>query len=131
MITKDIKLRIARPTDNLTSLTRMYIEGLGFTLLGEFRDQHGFSGSILGSVDHLFHLEFTSCRESGAGRAPSEDNLLVFYIEDTLQWKETLSHMIEAGFKEVLSYNPYWDQCGRTLEDIDGYRVVLANRGWE
>ena len=31
------------------------------------------------------------------------------------------------GFAAVKSFNPYWDQCGKTFEDPDGYRVVLAN----
>ena len=39
--------------------------------------------------------------------------------------------MIEAGFRPVPSYNPYWDQYGKTFEDPDGYRVVLANRTWD
>jgi prolyl oligopeptidase len=38
--------------------------------------------------------------------------------------------MIEAGFKEVKSYNVYWDVVGKTFEDIDGYRIVLQNREW-
>ena len=24
----------------------------------------------------------------------------------------------------------YWDRCGRTFEDLDGYRVVLQNAAW-
>ncbi|WP_371418616.1 hypothetical protein [Acidisoma sp. S159] len=29
------------------------------------------------------------------------------------------------GFPAVASFNPYWDQLGRTYEDPDGYRVVI------
>jgi hypothetical protein len=35
--------------------------------------------------------------------------------------------MTEAGFRQVASFNPYWDRRGRTYEDHDGYRVVLQN----
>lgn len=39
--------------------------------------------------------------------------------------------MVAAGFKQVTSFNPYWDMHGRTFEDNDGYRVVLQNAAWE
>jgi len=38
--------------------------------------------------------------------------------------------MIEAGFREVSSFNPYWARQGRTFEDADGYRVVLQRASW-
>jgi len=38
--------------------------------------------------------------------------------------------MLAAGFRQVASFNPYWDRCGRTFEDFDGYRVVLQNAEW-
>ncbi len=30
----------------------------------------------------------------------------------------------------VASFNPYWDACGQTFEDPDGYRIVLQNAEW-
>ncbi len=39
MIPKSAKLRVARPTDNLDQLTKMYVDGLGFELIGSFKDQ--------------------------------------------------------------------------------------------
>ncbi len=36
MIPRSAKLRIARPTDDLAASTQMYVDGLGFALLGEF-----------------------------------------------------------------------------------------------
>ena len=30
----------------------------------------------------------------------------------------------------VLSPNPYWNEWGVTVEDPDGYRLVLCTRGW-
>jgi hypothetical protein len=38
--------------------------------------------------------------------------------------------MLTAGFRSVVSYNPYWDKDGRTFGDIDGYRVVLQHAAW-
>ena len=38
--------------------------------------------------------------------------------------------MLRAGFKPVRSFTPYWDANGRTYEDPDGYRTVLAQSAW-
>jgi hypothetical protein len=38
--------------------------------------------------------------------------------------------MLAAGFRQVTSFNPYWDVRGRTYEDEDGYRIVLQNAEW-
>ncbi|PHM46019.1 glyoxalase [Xenorhabdus mauleonii] len=125
---KSTKIRIARPTDNLIEITEMYCKGLNFSLLGNFTDHENFNGVMLGHPDHLWHLEFTHHQNTHVGKAPTKDNLLVFYIEDKLEWQEQVESMQAAGFTLVPSYNPYWDQCGKTFEDIDGYRVVLENR---
>jgi prolyl oligopeptidase len=130
MIPKNSVLRIARPTDNLAHVTRMYVEGIGFKLLGSFTDHEGFDGAIIGHPSHAYHLEFTHHRNTRVGRAPTQDNLLVFYVSDQYQWAEACEQMVRAGFKSVTSYNPYWDAAGRSFEDIDGYRVVLQNREW-
>ena len=37
----------------------------------------------------------------------------------------------DTGAHPVHSRNPYWDKCGLTFEDPDGYRIVLQNEGWE
>ncbi|AOM40592.1 VOC family protein [Xenorhabdus hominickii] len=120
-------LRIARPTDNLTIITNMYCKGLNFTILGEFKNHENFDGIMLGHPNHSWHLEFTHHHNTHVGKAPTQDNLLVFYIEDKFEWQEQIKKMQEAGFILVSSYNPYWDKNGKTFEDIDGYRVVLQN----
>ena len=66
-----------------------------------------------------------------AGKAPTKDNLLVFYIADKMAWELSCKSMVESGCKNVKSYNPYWDINGNTFEDIDGYRVVLENSNWK
>jgi hypothetical protein len=131
MIPKNSILRIARPTDNLAVVSRMYVEGLGFKLLGDFADHNGFDGVIIGHEDHAYHLEFTHHRNACVGRASTQDNLLVFYIADHDEWTMSCEKMIKAGFNSVASYNPFWDVHGRTFEDVDGYRIVLQNSEWK
>jgi catechol 2,3-dioxygenase-like lactoylglutathione lyase family enzyme len=123
-------LRVARPTDNLAAITRMYRGALGLSVLAAFEDHQGFDGIVLGLPDHPYHLEFTHHRGRTVGRAPTADNLLVFYIPEATEWQATCGRMRAAGFREVPSCNPYWETRGRTFEDIDGYRVVLENAEW-
>jgi hypothetical protein len=108
----------------------MYVKGLGFKLLGSFEGHNGFDGSIVGHAQHPYHLEFTQHRGTRVGRAPTQDNLLVFYFPEAAAWEACCAQMLAAGFAHVPSYNSYWDEVGRTFEDIDGYRVVLQNREW-
>lgn len=123
-------LRVARPSDDLDALLRFYQQGLRFVLLSRFENHEGFDGVILGREDAPYHLEFTRARGHLVGRAPTRDNLLVFYLPDTDEWKETVQRMRDAGFDPVPSFNPYWDRAGVTFEDPDGYRVVLQNEVW-
>ena len=124
-------MRVARPTNRLRELSRMYAEGLGFEVLGEFVNHRGFDGVILGHPSATYHLEFTAQRDHVAALAPDADHLLVFYIPDQSDWDDACARMTAAGFQPVPSWNPYWDENGRTFEDIDGYRVVLQNGSWD
>ena len=124
-------LRVARPTDDLAALVKFYRDGLGMEVLYEFKDHDGFDGVMLGSKGGTYHLEFTRKAGHKAGRAPTEDNLLVFYLPDEAAWKAAVARMAKAGHKPVKSFNPYWDRKGRTFEDPDGYRVVLQNAAWK
>jgi hypothetical protein len=65
-----------------------------------------------------------------AGRAPTQDNLLVFYLPDTAEWRAAVERMERTGYAAVESFNPYWNKHGKTFEDPDGYRVVLQNARW-
>lgn len=123
-------LRVARPTDNLDQVVTMYREGLGFEVLGNFTDHAGFDGVMLGIPGGGYHLEFTHQRDHLAGRAPTKDNLLVFYLPDRRDWTARCEQMLSAGFESVRSYNSYWEKHGRTFEDPDGFRVVIQNAAW-
>lgn len=41
-------LRVARPSDDLEAVVRFYRDGLGFSVLYEFKDHDGFDGVMLG-----------------------------------------------------------------------------------
>ena len=123
-------LRVARATDHLQVIAEMYQKGLGLDVLSHFEDHEGFDGIMLGNEDMSYHFEFTHHHGHIVGKASTQDNLLVFYAPDKIKWDERCKQMLAAGFKQVNSYNPYWDKSGRTFEDVDGYRVVLQNSAW-
>ena len=124
-------LRVARPSDDLGGLLRFYCDGLGLKVLYRFEDHAGFDGVMFGGEGAPYHFEFTKKRGHTAGRAPTTDNLLVFYHPETADWRTAVQRMLGAGFAPVRSFNPYWDQQGVTFEDPDGYRVVLQNSCWD
>jgi hypothetical protein len=129
-VTTGTTLRVARPTDRLDEVVRFYTAGVGLARLGAFEDHDGFDGVMVGVPGAPYHLEFTRQRGHRAGRAPTRDNLLVFYLPDEGEWRQAVGRMVGAGYAPVASFNPYWDRAGRTFEDPDGYRVVFQNAHW-
>jgi catechol 2,3-dioxygenase-like lactoylglutathione lyase family enzyme len=127
---KEMTLRVARPTDRLQEVVRFYQQGLGFSVISSFKDHEGFDGVMLGVPGASYHLEFTHRQDHTVGRAPTRDNLLVFYLPDVEEWQAAVDRMRAAGHESVTSVNPYWDRNARTFEDPDGYRVVLCNATW-
>jgi uncharacterized damage-inducible protein DinB len=123
-------LRVARPSDDLDAVVRFYRDGLGFSVLGGFKDHDGFDGVMIGHAGAGYHLEFTRKAGHAAGKAPTQDNLLVFYLPDQVEWQVAVDRLVGLGHRPVASFNPYWDRHGRTFEDPDGYRVVLQNAPW-
>lgn len=123
-------LRVARPTDDLDALLPFYRDGLGLELLFRFEAHDGFDGVMLGRRGWPYHLEFTRARAHSSGRAPGQDNLLVFYLLDEAEWRAAVARMQAAGFHPCTAFNPWWDRQGATFEDPDGYRVVLQQGDW-
>jgi catechol 2,3-dioxygenase-like lactoylglutathione lyase family enzyme len=121
---------VARATADLSAVVSFYRDGLGFEVLHEFAGHDGFDGVMLGHQEAAYHLEFTFNQEHRAGRAPTADNLLVFYLPDVDVWRGAVERLEKRGYTAVKSFNPYWDQNGKTFEDPDGYRVVLQNGSW-
>ncbi|AFY91720.1 VOC family protein [Chamaesiphon minutus] len=124
-------IRIARPTDRLNEVVKFYTHSLGLQILDRFENHQGFDGVMVGLPGLAYHLEFVHQQGHVVGRAPTLDNLLVFYIPDPQEWQQAIDRFQESGYAPVKSYNPYWDKNGVTFEDPDGYRVVLENTGWD
>ncbi|MBT9560467.1 MAG: VOC family protein [Myxococcales bacterium] len=125
-----MQLRVARPVTDLAESTALYTGGLGLQVLGHFEDHDGFDGVMLGTPGGPVHFEFTVCRTHPVRPAPTPEDLLVFYVPDADAWERRCQAMVDAGFTVVTSFNPYWDQLGRTFEDRDGYRVVIHGTSW-
>jgi hypothetical protein len=102
-------LRVARPTDHLTTIAEMYATGLDFIVLAQFENHDGFDGIILGHPQQPYHLECTTQRGHQVGKAPTQDHLLVFYLPDQGEWEASCARMLAAGFQRVPSYNPTGD----------------------
>jgi catechol 2,3-dioxygenase-like lactoylglutathione lyase family enzyme len=130
MISGACTLRVARPSDDLERLLPFYRDGLGLSILYRFQNHDGFDGVMLGQEGAPYHFEFTRAGGHTAGRAPTQDNLIVFYLPDRGAWKAAVDRMTACGFEPVAALNPYWDKAGRTFEDPDGYRIVLQNSDW-
>lgn len=116
-------------------LLPFYIDGLGLQVLFSFTEHAGFNGMMLGHPNAPYHLEITTHHSSDSNatqnvHAPSQDNLLVFYITDRAEWEAAVTRMRNAGFEPVKAFNPYWDAQGLTFEDPEGWRVVLQNAAW-
>lgn len=123
-------MRIARPVTDLERSFQMYSQGLGLQKIADFKDHQGFSGIMSGLANLPWHLEFTVCHHHPVQPLHTSEDLFVLYYPDKAEWEQTCARMIDAGFRRVESFNPYWDVNGRTFADRDGYRVVLQNRAW-
>jgi catechol 2,3-dioxygenase-like lactoylglutathione lyase family enzyme len=123
------QVRIARPTDRLDEVIRFYRDGLGLKEIGSFAGHAGYSGVMLGLPGAAYHLEFTAHAEGSPCRAPTRDNLLVFYITDGPAIERLVERLAAMGYAAVAPENPYWQAAGVTIADPDGWRVVLMNTG--
>lgn len=124
-----VQFRIARPTRKFAEVIRFYMEGIGLKKIGGFEAHNGYDGIMLGLPGHAYHLEFTTREDEGPCEAPTKDNLLVFYIPDGDRMEEIVSRLAEMGYDPVEPENPYWKEKGITIEDPEGWRVVLMNTG--
>jgi catechol 2,3-dioxygenase-like lactoylglutathione lyase family enzyme len=123
-------LRIARLSSDLAAAVNFYRDGLGFEVLYEFKDHDGFDAVMLGRKGAQYHLALV--RKAGHTVMPGSphDNLLVFYLPDAAEWNSAIRRLRDLGHHPVKAFNPYWDKKGQTLEDPDGYRVVLQHDSW-
>lgn len=125
------QVRLARPTHQLAEVVQFYHEGLGLEILGSFQHHAGYDGVMLGLPGHAYHLEFTQHQNGSPCPAPTKDNLLVFYVDDTASLQAAVGRLQQLGYLPVAPENPYWQQKGLTFADPDGWRVVLYDGLWK
>ncbi|WP_394219146.1 VOC family protein [Halobacillus trueperi] len=121
------QIRIARPTDQFEKVIEFYETGLGLERLADFAGHRGYEGVVYGLPGLPYHLEFIRHEAGSPCPAPTKDHLLVFYIEKQGEVRDVADRLHVMGYEEVESENPYWEEKGVTIEDPDGWRVVLMN----
>ena len=124
-----VQVRVARPTGRLKELLNFYCEGIGLEVVGSFEAHAGYSGVMLGLPNSTYHLEFTEheAAHDTDYPPPGADNLLVFYIPDVAAVERIAARLAALGYTAIAPENPYWAERGVTVEDPDGWRVVLMN----
>ena len=124
-------LRIARPSRDLRASERFWVDGLGLDVL--FRAGPSAEGGhallMVGWPEAAWHLELVSDPDGETPAAPTEEDLLVLYLDGEAD-ADVISRLVDAGGIQVTSRNPYWDHGGVTIMDPDGYRLVLTSRRW-
>ena len=122
-----VQVRIARPTDQFDKIIQFYEHGLGLQRVAEFTGHAGYTGVVYGLPHLSYQLEFTSHEEGSPCPALTADNLIVFYIPNGEELKSVAERLQQMGHGEVEPENVYWKEKGITIEDPDGWRVVLMN----
>jgi catechol 2,3-dioxygenase-like lactoylglutathione lyase family enzyme len=124
-------VRIARPSRDLRATERFWVDGLGLDVLyrADSSAEGGHALLMAGWPGAAWHLEFVDDREGETPAAPTEEDLLVLYLDGEVD-EGAVSRLVDAGGTRVASRNPYWDHGGVTIADPDGYRLVLTSRSW-
>jgi catechol 2,3-dioxygenase-like lactoylglutathione lyase family enzyme len=124
-------VRIARPSRDLAAAERFWVDGLGLEVL--FRADGSAEGGhallMVGWPDAAWHLELVGDPEGETPPAPTEEDLLVLYLDGEAD-DDVVGRLTGAGGTRVAARNPYWDRWGVTIADPDGYRLVLSSRSW-
>ena len=121
-----MEVRFARHTGRLDEVVRFYRDGLGLPEIGRFAGHDGYDGVFLAIPGTGAHVELTA---GGAHEppVPHPETLLVLYLGNV----EAVAEACErAGVEPVEPANPYWAEHGITLEDPDGFQVVLVPESW-
>ncbi|WP_026212469.1 VOC family protein [Longispora albida] len=123
-------VRIARPSRDLAAARRFYVDGLGLSVL--YSAAAGGPGEhdvlMVGWPGGTWHFELTRDPAGHGGPAPTADDLFVLYLGGPVP-EDLVEALLAAGGERVPS--SYWDKCGVTVMDPDGYRLVLCQRTWD
>lgn len=124
-------VRIARPSLDLAAAERFWCEGLGLEVLyragTEAEGDHALL--MVGWSGAGWHLELVGDPEAETPPMPTEEDLLVLYLDGPVD-EVVVDRLVEAGGSRVAPRNPYWGHWGVTIADPDGYRLVLSSRSW-
>ncbi|MEU5380255.1 MULTISPECIES: VOC family protein [unclassified Streptomyces] len=125
-------IRIARPSKDLAAAERFWVAGFGLSVV--YRAQGGTEPGehdllMVGRPEASWHLELVHEAARPVMPRPTEEDLLVVYLDEPVP-EELVARLEEHGGKRVLPPNPYWNEWGVTIEDPDGYRLVLCRRSW-
>jgi catechol 2,3-dioxygenase-like lactoylglutathione lyase family enzyme len=124
-------LRLARPSRDLAAAERFWVGGLGLEVLfrADADAEGGHALLMVGWPDAAWHLELVGDPDGETPPAPTGEDLLVLYLDGEID-PAVISRLVDAGGTRVTARNPYWDEWGVTIEDPDGYRLVLSTRSW-
>ncbi|MEV4556720.1 VOC family protein [Kitasatospora sp. NPDC049285] len=132
MIGPTTHVRLARPSRDLAAAERFHTEGLGLTVL--WRTTERVPGEhdlvMVGFPGGGWHFELTHDPEHPLAPTPTVDDLFVLYLGEPVD-DALVERLVAAGGRRVAAHNPYWDEHGVTVEDPDGYRLVLCSRSWQ
>jgi hypothetical protein len=123
-------VRIARPSRDLAAAERFYAHGLGLQVLyraaAESPDEHDLV--MLGWPQASWHLELVGGPHLEVAPSPTAEDLLVLYLSAPVD--ESLVARLEENGGRRVTQGEYWDRWGVTVQDPDGYRLVLSSRTW-
>lgn len=124
-------IRVARPSGDLAAAEAFYSGGLALEVLHRSTASGNDESDLLmlGWPGTYWHLELTRHPTASVAPRPTADDLLVLYLGGPIP-EGTVERLERSGGRRVASHNPYWDRHGVTIEDPDGYRLVLCTRGW-
>ncbi|MEV2241946.1 VOC family protein [Micromonospora sp. NPDC049891] len=130
MINPTATIRLARPSRRLADTERFYVQGLGLHVLHRATAVSPAEHDLvmLGWPEASWHLELVGGSNLGVAPSPTAEDLLVLYLSRPVD-EAMISELEEAGGRQV-SQSAYWDRWGVTVEDPDGYRLVLSSRAW-
>ena len=125
-------VRIARPSRDLRAAERFWTSGLGLGVLY----RHTADGTparhsllMLGWPDAAWHLELVHDPSDPVDPRPTPEDLLVVYTGEPVS-DSLVDRLEQHGGRRVAAHNPYWDTWGVTIQDPDGYLLVLSTRTW-
>lgn len=127
-------LRIARPCRDIEIAQKFWVAGLGLKVLWRSpppsETEGGHELLMLGWPGASWHLELVHVDEQEAFPTPTEEDLIVLYLDGQID-PEAIEKLLQAGGRRVTHANEYWNKWGVIIADPDGYQLVLCTRAWE